>query len=124
MGMLDSDGDFLATLIQTNTAVGDGFRADELKTAEERVALRDLKLFSEERDLNEFFVRAKWFRHDEDDPLANGAECSPEAGHALQVQSRAGDGEGQRKDGGRVAKGVRGVGVVAVSRQLRKRVES
>jgi hypothetical protein len=63
IGKLAGDAAILAILIPAETAVRNRLRTDELKTTEERVALRDLEFFAEEGDLHEFFVGTKWFRH-------------------------------------------------------------
>ena len=55
----------LAILVPAETAVRNGFRADELETAQQGIALGDLKLPTHDDDFNEFFVRTKRFRHDE-----------------------------------------------------------
>lgn len=74
VGKLTDDAAVLAILIPTKTAIGDGFGTDELKAAEQRIALRDLELFPHDDDIDELFVRTKGFRHDEALSFANGAE--------------------------------------------------
>ena len=64
IGKLAGDATILAILVPAEAAVGDGFRTDELKAAEQGVTFRNLKLSPEDGDLNEFFVRTERFRHD------------------------------------------------------------
>src|SRR5713226_113111 len=59
----------LAILIPAEAPVRNRFWTDKLKTPQQRIPLRDLKLFPEDRNLHELFVRTKGFRHDE--------SCSP-----------------------------------------------
>src|SRR5262249_24270068 len=46
------------------TAVWNRFRTQELETPQKRIALGNLKFLAQDRDLNEFFIRPKGFRHD------------------------------------------------------------
>src|SRR5207245_1116998 len=55
----------LAILIPAEAAVGNRLRANELEAAQQRITLRHLKLLSKNNDVNQFFVRAEGFRHDE-----------------------------------------------------------
>ena len=64
IGKLAGDAAILAILIPAEAPVGDGFRADKLKTAQQRVAFRHLELLAKDGDLNQFFVRTERFRHD------------------------------------------------------------
>jgi hypothetical protein len=49
----------LAILIPAETSVGNGFRADVLKTAENRILLGDLEGLAENFDLDQAFVRTE-----------------------------------------------------------------
>src|ERR1700740_1447073 len=69
----------LAILVPTETPIRNRFGADELEAPQERISLRDLKLFSEDRDIHELFIRTKGFRHDE--------SCSPWPGHCVRAAS-------------------------------------
>jgi hypothetical protein len=64
VGELADDAAVLTILVPAEATVGDGFGADELEAAKQRVALRDLKLFAHDGDFDEFFVGTKRFRHD------------------------------------------------------------
>src|SRR6266568_4754689 len=63
IGQLAGHAAILAILVPAETAVRNGFRADELETAQERVALRHLELLSEDGDVNQLFVRTEGLRH-------------------------------------------------------------
>jgi hypothetical protein len=64
VGKLAIDAAILAFLIPAEAAIRNRFRADELKRAEQGIALRDEKRLPENRDFDELFVRPKDFVHD------------------------------------------------------------
>jgi hypothetical protein len=74
VGKLTGDAAVLAILIPAESAVRNGLGADELETAKQRVALRDLEFLAQDSDVHEFFVRTERFRHGEAFSFANGAE--------------------------------------------------
>src|SRR6266850_833206 len=53
------DAAILAILIPAETSVGNGFRADVLETAENRILLGDLERFAKNLDLDQAFVGSK-----------------------------------------------------------------
>ena len=63
IGKLAGDAAILAILVPAETSVGDGFRADELKAAQQGIAFRHLEFLAEDRYLNQFFVWTERFRH-------------------------------------------------------------
>jgi hypothetical protein len=52
----------LAILIPAESSVGDGFRADVLKTTKNRIFLGDLERLAQDLDVNQALVRAKHLR--------------------------------------------------------------
>src|SRR5262249_27053545 len=54
----------LAILIPAEASVGNRLRAQKLEAAQQGIPLRHLKLLAQDRDLDEFFIRPKRFRHD------------------------------------------------------------
>jgi hypothetical protein len=59
IGELSDHAAILAILIPAETAVRDGFRADVLKAAKNRVLFRDLESFSQDLNFDQTFVGAK-----------------------------------------------------------------
>ena len=62
IGEFSDDAAILAILIPAETAVRDGFRADVLKAAKNRVLFRDLECFSQDLDFDQPLVGAKNLR--------------------------------------------------------------
>jgi len=62
IGEFSDDAAILAILIPAKTTVGDGFRADVLKAAKNRIFLGDLKSFSQDFNFHQAFVGAKNLR--------------------------------------------------------------
>jgi hypothetical protein len=62
IGEFPDDAAILAILIPAETAVRDGFRADVLKAAKNRIFLGDLKSFSQDFNFNQPLVGAKNLR--------------------------------------------------------------
>src|SRR6202022_2444496 len=68
IGELAGNTAILALLVPAEAPVRNRFRADELKTAQQRVPFWDLKFLSQYRDLHEFFVRAERLGHLQNPP--------------------------------------------------------
>src|ERR1700732_1101247 len=63
VGQLAIYSAMFATLVPTKPAIGNCFRADELKGAQKRVPLGHQKGLTQDGDLDQFFVRSQDVRH-------------------------------------------------------------
>lgn len=63
IGKLAADAAILAFLVPAKAAVGDRFRADELKSAQQGIPFGNEKRLACDRDFDELFVGPEHIRH-------------------------------------------------------------